>query len=331
MTKAKFTLACTSTDRTRPILDGRISVPGCAFVCLPGEPEDIFRRALRDRAFDITELSMSSHIVTTARGDSAYIGIPVFPSRAFRHSGIYIRSDRGIRSPLDLKGKRIGLPEFQQTAALWVRGIFADEYGVTTRDIAWVTGGMEQTGSTERIALSLPPDLDVKAIGPNDTLNEMLASGAIDAVISPRPPSCYQHKTAPVDRLFVDYRSAEMAYAKKTGFFPIMHCLAVRRDVADANPWLPLELFRAFTQAKNLALSELSLVNVLRVSSPWIASAHAEAQAVLGSNPWAYGFAANRAEIAAMIRYARTDGLATRDLEPSALFHQSTLDALDLP
>ncbi len=330
MTKARFTLACTSTDRTRPILDGRIAVPGCEFICLPGEPEDIFRRALRDKAFDITELSMSSHIVTTARGDSSYIGIPVFPSRAFRHSGIYIRTDRGIRSPVDLKGKRIGLPEFQQTAALWVRGMFADEYGVATRDISWVTGGMEQMGGSERIALSLPPELDVKPIGPSDTLNGLLASGEIDAVISPRPPSCYDRKTAPVDRLFGDYRSAEMAYAKQTGFFPIMHCLAVRRDVADAYPWLPLELFRAFAQAKKQALDELSLVNVLRISSPWVASAHADAKQVLGDNPWPYGFAANRTEIAAMIRYARADGLAARDLDPAELFHKSTLEAPDL-
>ena len=137
MAKLRLTLACTLSDRTRPILDGRVEVPGVEFVALPGEPEDIFRRALRDKAFEVTELSMGSHIVTTARGDSGYVGIPVFLSRAFRHSAIYIRTDRGIRTAADLAGRTIGLPEYQQTAALWVHGIVREHYGVDTRGIRW--------------------------------------------------------------------------------------------------------------------------------------------------------------------------------------------------
>jgi 4,5-dihydroxyphthalate decarboxylase len=324
----RLTLACTSSDRTRPILDGRVTVPGVTLTVLPGEPEDIFRRALRDRAFDVTELSMGSHIVTTARGDAPYIGIPVFPSRAFRHSAIYVRTDRGIRSAADLAGKRIGLPEYQQTAALWVRGILREHYGVDTRGIAWRTGGMEETGGSERVALTLPPGMDVAAIGPAETLNGLLASGELDAVVGPRPPSCFVARSAPVDRLYPDYRTEEEAYFCATGFFPIMHCVALRKELAAAHPWLPVELFRAFARARAMAVADLSLVNVLRASLPWIA-AEAEAQTrIMGGDPWPYGFRRNREEVGAMIRFAVADGLAAREIAPEHLFHPSVLDAL---
>ena len=329
MTELTLTLACTSSDRTRPILDGHVRVPGVQFVPLPGEPEDIFRRALRDRAFDVAELSMGSHIVTTARGDSHHVGVPVFPSRAFRHSGIFVRTDRGISRPEDLKGRRIGLPEYQQTAAMWVRGMLADRHGVSPEDATWVVGSQEQAGGTERVAVTLPDRIRVERIGPGETLNGLLAAGDIDALVTPRPPSCFHGRTAPVDRLFPDYPTAEAEYFQATRFFPIMHCLAVRRDVADAHPWLPLELFRAFARAKAAALADLGFVNVLRVSLPWVA-AHLEAtRAVLGTNPWPYGFVANRDEIAAMTRYAAADGLAARAVDPAELFHPSTLDARD--
>ena len=325
MTDITLSLACTVSDRTRPILDGHVRVPGCSLVPLPGEPEEIFRRALRDRAFDISELSMGSHIVTTARGDSHHVGVPVFPSRAFRHSGIFIRTDRGIARPEDLKGRRIGLPEYQQTAAMWVRGILADRHGVSAEDATWVVGSQEQAGGTERVAVTLPDRIRIERIGPAETLNGLLAAGDIDAIVTPRPPSCFTARSAPVDRLFPDYPSAEAEYFRATGFFPIMHCLAVRRDVAEAHPWLPVELFRAFSRAKAGALAELQLVNVLRVSLPWVAAHFEATRAVLGPNPWPYGFAANRDEIGAMTRYASADGLAARVVDPAELFHPSTL------
>ncbi|MBV1797881.1 ABC transporter substrate-binding protein [Siccirubricoccus sp. G192] len=311
-----LTLACAATDRTRPVLDGRVAVPGVDLLPLTGEPEDIFRRALRDRAFEITELSMGSHIVTTARGDSPYIGVPVFLSRAFRHSAIYIRTDRGIASAADLAGRRIGLPEYQQTAALWVRGILREHYGVATRGIAWRTGG-------ERVAITLPPGHDVQPLG--EDLPTALAEGRIDALIAPRPPACFTDGSAPVGRLYPDYRAEEIAWHRASGFFPIMHCLAVRKDVAERHPWLPLELFRAFAKARALSLAELQLVNVLRVSLPWIAAAYEEQAAIMGGDPWPYGFARNREEVAAMIRYAVADGLAAEAIPPEALFHPSTL------
>jgi 4,5-dihydroxyphthalate decarboxylase len=263
---------------------------------------------------------MGSHIVTSARGDAPYIGVPVFLSRAFRHSAIYIRTDRGINGAADLAGREIGLPEYQQTAALWVRGILRDHYGVDTRGISWRTGG-------ERVAITLPEGFKVKPMG--ESLEEALAAGRIDALIAPRPPACLGNGSAPVARLFPDYRREEESWFRASGFFPIMHCLAVRKDVAERHPWLPVELFRAFSAAKAASLAEMSLVNVLRVSLPWIA-AEAEAQsAIFGGNPWPYGFKRNRDEIAAMIRYAVEDGLATRQIEPEELFHPSVLDLME--
>ena len=316
MTKLSLTLACTASDRTRPILDGRVSVPGVDLVTLPGEPEDIFRRALRDRAFDVSELSMGSHIVTTARGDSEYVGVPVFPSRAFRHSAIYVRTDRGIAGPADLAGRTVGLPEYQQTAALWVRGILRERYGVDTRGVAWRTGG-------ERVPISLPDGLDVRPLG--EDLQTALAAGRLDALVAPRPPAAFEDRSAQVGRLWPDYRAEEIAWHRATGFFPIMHCLAVRRDVAERHPWLPVELFRAFARARAIALAELRLVNVLRVSLPWAAAAFEEQAAIMGGDPWPYGFARNREEVAAMIRFAVADGLAAEPISPEALSHPSTL------
>lgn len=315
-----LSLACTLSDRTRPVLDGRVAAPKIRFHAIPGEPEEIFRRALRDRAFEISELSMGSHIVTTARGDAPYVGVPVFLSRAFRHSAIYVRTDRGIRSAADLAGRTIGLPEYQQTAALWVRGILREHYGVDTKAIRWRIGN-------ERIAITLPEGFDVEPAG--ESLETALAEGRIDALIGPRPPACYLARSAPVDRLFPDYRSEEQAWYRATGFFPIMHCLAVRKDVAERHPWLPAELFRVFACAKALSLEELAMVNVLRVSLPWIAAEAAAQSAFMGGDPWPYGFARNRDEIAAMIRYALDDGLAARSIEPEELFHPSVLGLED--
>lgn len=309
----KLTLACTSSDRTRPLMDGRVTVPGCDITFLPGEPEDIFRRVLRDRAFDVSELSMGSHIVTTARGDSPYIGVPVFLSRAFRHSAVYIRADRGIRAAADLAGRTIALPEFQQTAALWVRGFLREQYGVDTTSIRWRSGG-------ERVAIAPPPGHDLAPLGMDP--EAALESGVVDALIGPRIPRALGQ--GHVTRLWPDYAAEEKSWFGTTGFFPIMHCLAVRRDVAQAHPWLPVELQRAFTRARDLSLAELQLVNVLRVSLPWIAAAYAEQSAAMGGELWPYGFARNRDEIASMIRFARADGLAARDLTPEELFHPST-------
>ncbi len=313
-------LASTLTDRTRPVLDGRFPIPGVTLTHVHDEPEMIFRRTLREAAFDVAELSMGSHIVTTARGDSRYVGVPVFLSRAFRHNAVWIRTDRGIHRPEDLAGRTIALPEYQQTAALWVRGMLREQHGVDTRSIAWRI-------VSERIAIAPPPGIDIAPLG--CTADEALIDGRVDAFFGPRPPTGAIEAGAPVARLWTEPRIAEEDYHAATGFFPIMHCLTVRKDVAEANPWLPLALFNTFRDAKNASIREMFLGNVLRVSLPFSHYEAAEQSRFMGGNPWPYGFPANRDEITAMIRYAVADGLAANSIGPENLFHPSVLDAID--
>jgi 4,5-dihydroxyphthalate decarboxylase len=315
MSKLRISLACVPTDRTRPILDGRIQVAGCEIEAIAGEPEEIFGRALNDAAFDVTELSMASHILRTAGGKADYVGVPAFTSRAFRHSSIYVRSDRSIKAPQDLAGRLIGLPDYQQTAALWVRGILLEHYGVRPSSISWRTGGLDRPGRGQRGGLNLPSHMDVRPIDAADTLNDALKRGDLDGIIAPRPPACFSDGAAHIVRLFPDFVASERQYASKSGYFPIMHCMAVRRDVAAAHPWLPAEIFRAFSQAKLMALNELLISNVLRVSLPWLGAHVEEARNILGARFWSYGFSENKRELEAMVTYAAADGLI-RDVFP---------------
>ncbi|NKE47590.1 ABC transporter substrate-binding protein [Roseomonas frigidaquae] len=313
----KLTLACTRSDRTQPILDGRIAIGEQEIIATAGEPEDLFRIAMRDAQYDITELSMASHILSVARGDSRYIGVPVYPSRAFRHSAIYIRTDRGITGPKDLAGRTIGVPEYQQTAAMWVRGMMRTYYGVPMSTICWRSAG-------ERTPLSLPPGIDMQVIPEGETLEGMLAEGRIDAFIGPRPPACFLDGSAPVARLFPNSRAEEEAYCRATGFFPIMHCIAIRRTLAEDQPGLAMAVFNAFTAAKDRAVADLSLGNVLRVSLPWIVAEAAAQTEMMGGDPWPYGFTRNRAELDAMCRYAKADGLTAHPVAVEELFERST-------
>jgi 4,5-dihydroxyphthalate decarboxylase len=323
----RISLACTVSDRTRAVLDGRIPIAGCEVIALPGEPEDIFFRALRFQAFDVTELSLSSYLIVTARGDSPYVGVPVFLSRAFRHSAIYVRTDRGIARPEDLAGRIVGVPEYQQTAALWVRGILADQHGVPPAAIRWRFGGLEQPGAEARVRFSLRSGIELEPIPADRTLAGMLRDGEVDGIVSPRVPSCMRDRAPGVGRLFEDFRAAEQAFYRQTGFFPIMHLVGVRRTLADAHPWLVTSVLRAFVEAKRQAMQELEQINFLRVSAPWIAADLDQVRALMGPDYWRYGVAANRAELEAITRYAFDEGLTARKLSPDELFHPATLEA----
>ena len=324
MAKLVLTLACTQTDRSAPLLDGRIAPDGCEIIPLPGQTQDIFRRVLDDQAFDIAEMSMSSQIVQASRGVEQYVTLPIYLSRTFRHSALYIRTDRGIVRPEDLKGKRIGIEQFQQTVGLWVRGILGDEYGVRTQDVQWVTGGLEQPGAGERLKLTLPDGISVTPAPAGKTLSAMLAAGELDALIGSRAPSCFERGHDGVGRMFPDYRQAEMAYYARTRHFPIMHCVVLRRSLVEQHPWLPVEVFRAFVRSKAIALKELFLLNIPRVSLAWIAEDAVATKAALGGDLWPYGLKSSRHEIESMLRYAVNDGLIQPGLTPETLFHAST-------
>ena len=293
MVKVPITIACGNYDRTRAICDGRVRVEGCEVTCLPLYPEEIFFRAFRYQEFDVSELSFSSYIRTVAAGTSAYIGIPAFVSRLFRHSGMYVRADAGIRAPADLRGKRIGVPEYQITAVVWMRGIMQHEYGVLPTEIHWRGGGQEEPGRDERTPLKPIPGLDLKPIGREQTLVGMLRDGELDALFTARGPSSFLCGEPHIKRLFPDTRAAEQAYYNKTRMFPIMHLIGIRKTLVEKYPWLPSSVYKAFCEAKALAMVDLLDVNALMVTLPWLIPETEGTIALMGKDFWAYGIGEN--------------------------------------
>ncbi|SAL27636.1 4,5-dihydroxyphthalate decarboxylase [Caballeronia sordidicola] len=324
----ELSLACQITDRTRALVDGRVTIGGCKINFVHGPAEELFQRAFRHEEFDISELSLGTHLLTTARGQSRYIGIPAFVSRSFRHSAIYVRSDRGIDSAEALRGRRIGVPDFQQTAGVWVRGFLDDEHGVRTRDVHWVTGGLEQAGREVRMPLNLPADIKIEPIDSGTTLSKLLDAGDIDAIIAPKPPSCFG-RNEHVQRLFPDFRQAEEAYFQKTRLFPPMHTIGIRRSLVEQHPWLPVNVYAAFVAARDIAMNELTITDTLRVTHPWINAEINKVKALMGDDYWRYGVEANRHDLGSLQRYAKTDGLIQADVPMDQLFAASTFDSFN--
>jgi 4,5-dihydroxyphthalate decarboxylase len=326
--KLPLTIACWDYDRTSRLMNGEVPIEGCEpnFLNLP--VEETFFRALRSTEFDVAELSMSSYTMLLSRGESPYVALPVFLSRAFRHSAIYIRSDSRICTPQDLRGRTVGVPEYQLTAPVWVRGILQDEYDVAPASIRWRTGGVETPGRHEKVGIDLPPGVDVQPVAQGRTLNEMLLSGEIDALVAPRAPSSFHLPGRPVRRLFEDFRAVEREYFRKTGIFPVMHVVGVRRSLAERQPWLPMSLVKAFTRAKDLALAELPEVAALKISLPWAPAEHADTVAAMGSEDfWRYGVAGNEKVLEAFLRYHHEQGLSKRRVALDEMFAPSTLES----
>jgi 4,5-dihydroxyphthalate decarboxylase len=242
----------------------------------------------------------------------------------FRHSAVYIRNDSGIARPQDLKGRTVGVPVYAMTASLWVRGMLADDYGVMPGDVHWATGGLEQAGRYGKYPLNLPPHIKVEAIPADRTLSDMLARGEIMALVSARAPSCLGN--GDVVRLFPDFRALEKEYYRKNRLFPIMHGLAIREDLAAREPWLPASVFKAFSEAKRIAMKEMRDVAALRMTLPWLAAEIDDTIEVMGEDYWTYGFKQNLPELETMTRWSFEQGLAVRHLDPKELFHPATLE-----
>lgn len=322
----RLTVACGDYDRTRAFRDGRVSIEGtdADFFFLP--VEETFFRALRYAEFDVAELSLSSYTVLASTGKCPYTAIPVFLSRSFRHSSIYIRKDAGIGSPCDLIGRNVGVPEYQLTAPVWVRGILEDEYGVKPSDIHWKTGGVDQPGRSEKVPLSLPSDVDCAPIPPDETLGEWLEEGKIDALVAPRAPACFERGSPRIGRLFPDYRTVEKAYFAKTGIFPIMHVVGIRKTLLADNPWLPASLLKAFCGAKTLALESMAEVAALTVTLPWVGAELAETRELMAPDFWSYGVQGNEKALEAFLRYHASQGLSAPGLTYPDLFCPSSLE-----
>lgn len=329
MSKLKISLSCCDYDRTRAIFEGRVGIEGCEVNAQAMAPEESFHRAFKFQEFDVAELSMSTFMSLTADGKSDFIGIPAFLSRMFRHSSLYIRTDRGINQPADLKGRVIGVPEYQMTAALWVRGMLSDDFGVAPADISWRCGGLFEPGGGLRAKVTLPADVEVLRISDDQTLSGLLDEGAIDGLLSAREPSCFP-ANPDVARLFPDYRPVEEDYYRRTGMFPIMHLVGIRRSLVEANPWLPVNVFVAFIEAKRICYRNLEKIGHLFTTLPWPVEDLARARELMGEDHWPYGVAENKTEIEAMLRYAHDQGLTARQLTPQDLFAPSVFDLVKI-
>ncbi len=325
MSKLQLSIAMGDYDRTRPLIDGRVQIDGVDPVYMTLYPEEMFFRAMRSQDFDICELSFSSYTVKTAKGDCPYVAVPVFLSRAFRHTSIYVRKDR-ISQPSDLKGKRIGLPEYQLSANVWARAILQDDYGVSPEDVIWVRGGIETPGRPEKIPLQLPAGVRLESAPADRTISQMLDSGEIDGFMAPRPPSAQALRNPKVGWLFDDPTAAARDYYKRTGIFPIMHVVGVRKSLCERHPWLPAAVFKAFSQAKELALQALSDTSATKVTLPFVEEQLKAARETLGEDFWSYGVAPNRVTIDTFLRHHHAQGLSCRRLQLDEVFHPATYE-----
>ncbi|MDF2373016.1 MAG: ABC transporter substrate-binding protein [Rhizobiaceae bacterium] len=330
MSTLELSIAMGDYDRTRAISDGRVAIDGVDPNCMLLSPEEMFFRAFRHQAFDVSELSLSSYAISVARGNPHYIAVPVFLSRAFRHTSIYVRKDRGIEQPSDLRGKRIGIAEYQLSANVWFRGILEDEYGVKPSEIQWVRGGMNTAGRPEKIKVELPADIQVSDAPEGATLNQMLMDGDIDGFVGPRAPRCFDEGHLSVGRLFNDTVTEAENYFRKTGIFPVMHVLGVRRSLADQHPWLPGALLKAFAKAKIMAEETLADTSATKVTMPFVEDNLARAKALMGDDIWSYGLSANRHVLETFLRYHHAQGLSPRKVEVDELFHPATVEAYSL-
>jgi 4,5-dihydroxyphthalate decarboxylase len=320
----RISLACWDYDRTRAISEGRIQPEGLTVDYIGLPPEETFFRMARFQEFDAAELSLSTYVISRGRPQPPFVAVPVFPSRAFRHSGVYVRRGGPVERPEDLAGRRVGVAEYQLTANVWIRGILAEHHGLAVRDVTYVTGGLENPRRIEKIALDLPDSIRVEPAPSGSTVGELLLRGEIDAIYSPRAPSILA--AGGVTRLFENFPAEERAYFEATGIFPIMHVLAIRSDVYERDRWIARSLLKAFSAARDEAIEALHEVAALKVSLPW-APAHAEdARELMGDDFWSYGVEPNRHVLAKFLEYAHDQGLAAADQTVDSLFAPETLE-----
>lgn len=323
-----ISLATWDHDRLMPLHDGTVTIDGIQIESHVLPTSTLFPVAVQEARFDVTELSISSYLLQVSRGTAAYTAVPVYPSRAFRHSGFFAHRGAGISAPSQFAGRRIGIPEYQMTAGVWMRGILKDEFGVDCDNIHWRTGALDKGIRKERLELALPKGMIVEPIQEGQTLQELLLDGAIDGLLAPKPPQGFLDGNPDMVRLIPDFEAAEIAYHRKTGFFPIMHVLAIRKRLADEHPWLPRALFDASVTARDIAIKRLRNVwlgNSNRLSLPWLNASMEKTLSVLGEDYWSYGFKANREELATICRYSVEQHLAERYVEPEELFHSSVI------
>jgi 4,5-dihydroxyphthalate decarboxylase len=322
MNELPLTLAISEYDHVTDLATGRIVPEGIRLTCLNLPVEEIFFRFLVNREWDVSETSMAKYASLVSQGDTSLIAIPVFPSRIFRHSSIYVRRDGPVSAPSDLVGRRVGLPEWAQTAAVYSRGLLMHQFGIDLSSIDWVQAGVNQPGRIEKVDLRLPAGIKLTRIA-DRTLSEMLVSGDVDAVLSAAPPACFEEGHPNIRRLFENYREVEAAYYQETSIFPIMHVVTIRRELYDRHPWIAMNLLKAFEEAKQRSIIRALDIKAPRFPIPWSYDNARQAQAMFGTDYWPYGIEANRPTLKAFLRYAFEQGVCHRLLEVEELFPKS--------
>jgi 4,5-dihydroxyphthalate decarboxylase len=330
MSKLRLSFGCWDYDRTRALMDGSVVPDGIDLNYLNMPVEETFFRMLRNREFDLAEMSLSSYTVSTQKPERPFVAIPIFPSRFFRHSCIYVHAGAGIREAKDLIGKRIGVPEYQMTAPVWIRGILSDHYGVPVDSVTYMTGGEEEPNRDEKLKLDLPPNIKVQPIGPTQTLAQMLLEGEIDALYTARMPSTYLQGGGRVLRLFENYPDVERAYYRQTRIFPIMHTVAIRREVYEANRWIAQSLTKAFVEAQRITYASLRETAALKGMLPWLNAHVEEAIREMGEDYWPYGLTPNVDTLRTFLRYHHEQGLSKRLVSPQELFAPETLESFKI-
>jgi 4,5-dihydroxyphthalate decarboxylase len=314
-----LTLAVTDYDHMRDLVHGIVKPDGIALTSIVLEVEEIFYRFIKHLEWDVSEMSFAKYLALTAQGDAPMVAIPVFPSRVFRHSAIYVRKDRNIAQAKDLEGKTVGIPEWAQTAGIFARGMLAETYGVDLANIQWVQAGVNHAGRVEKVELNLPKGVHYSQRA-DRSLSDMLRAGELDAVMSARVPDAFAAGQGDIVRLFPDYRQDETRYFEQTRIFPIMHVIAIRRAVLDPYPWIAGNLLKAFEAAKAMSLARLSDLTASRIAMPWGAALAGELARTFGRDPFPYGIEANRPTLEAFCRFGHAQGITDRLMRPEELF-----------
>ncbi|MBO0684246.1 MAG: 4,5-dihydroxyphthalate decarboxylase [Candidatus Dormibacteraeota bacterium] len=324
MDRLRLTAAVGDYDHVRDLWSGRVEAEGIELVHLDLPIEEIFHRFTRSREWEVSEMSMGRFVALRSRGDQSMVAIPVFPSRVFRHSSVYVRADSDLDQLHQLKGLKVGVPEWAQTATIYLRGVLTDQCGISLGDIEWFQAGLNQVGRAEPVEVNLPPGVRVSRVS-DRTLDEMLASGFLDAIVSARRPPGLGPGGAH-RRLLRDAQKVEQAYWSQTGIFPIMHVIVVRRDVYDAHPWVAMNLFDAFDRARRRSLDRLRESTASRFPVPWAADQLEHLTPLFGGDYWPYGLEPNRTTLTAFLRYAFEQGVCACQLAPEELFPAAMLD-----
>ena len=320
MPNLDLNIACWDYDRTRPLTDGRVQPEGINLDITVLRPREIFPRMLQDQEFHASEMSLASYVILKARDQCPFVAIPVMLSKIFRHDCIYVRPDAGINEPADLRGKRIGLPQYSSTAGVFIKGLMQHEYGVSPHEMTWFMGGQDTPAPAPLVPLDLPDDIHLEFIPEDKTLEGMLADGELDALFATYIPNLFLSGSPTIARLFPNFKEVEQDYYRRTGIFPIMHTVVIREDVHREHPWVAASLYDAFSQAKDLAVGGLYDTDALALTLPFLIDHLEESRRIFGSDYWSYGVESNRPALEGLSQYVVDQGLAPRVVSTEELF-----------